>query len=441
MKGKPAMSRLERLIQELCPNGVECIKLSELGTLYGGLTNKTKADFHNGNTKFVTYMNVFTNIAIDLNSLGTVKVHSTERQNEVRYGDILFTGSSETLDECGMSSVVTKQLNEALYLNSFCFGFRFFNKELMLPDFSKYLFRSEKIRKQIKNTSSGVTRFNVSKKKMENVVVPIPPIKIQAEIVRILDSFTELNAELAEKLNTELNARKKQYEYYRDSLMAFNNASGVRSKKLEELIARYCHDKVPFLTLNNCVEQVTNIKWSDTNDKHYKYIDLSSVNRNLCTITETQVINAVNAPSRAQQIVKTGDVLLGTTRPMLKRYCLISPEFNGHICSTGFCVLRAKKDVIMQKWLYYQISSTSFFAHVAKFQKGTSYPSISDYNVKSYKIPVPPMEIQAEIVSILERFDALCSDISSVLPAEIEARRKQYEYYRDRLLDFKEARP
>ena len=211
------MTELERLIEEYCPNGVEYKTLGELGTFYGGLSGKSKDDFVDGNAKFITYMNVFSNIELNLDTKDAVQIGANEKQNTIEYGDVLFTGSSETPDECGMSSVLTKHTEEKLYLNSFCFGFRFYDKELILPGFSKYLFRSEALRKQIKKTASGVTRLNVSKKKMEKITIPIPPVEVQREIVRILDNFAELTAELT----TELTARKKQYEYYRDTLLTF----------------------------------------------------------------------------------------------------------------------------------------------------------------------------------------------------------------------------
>lgn len=159
------MNKLEQLIQELCPDGVSYKSLGELGYFYGGLSGKCKDDFTNGNAKLITYMNVYTNIAIDIEISDLVKIGENEKQNTVQYGDILFTGSSETLDECGMSSVLTKKIDDKLYLNSFCFGFRLKDRNLLLPDFSKYLFRSNEVRKQIKRTANGVTRFNVSKKR------------------------------------------------------------------------------------------------------------------------------------------------------------------------------------------------------------------------------------------------------------------------------------
>lgn len=212
------MNKIDKLIKELCLNGVEWKELGEIGTLYGGLSGKSKKDFENGNAKFVTYMNVFSNISINTDIDSFVKIGENENQNTIELGDVIFTGSSETPDECGMSSVLTEEVEEPLYLNSFCFGFRLNDKNLLLPDFSKYLFREEKIRKQIIKTANGVTRFNISKKRFEKILIPLPPLPIQEEIVRILDKFIALEAEL----QAELEARRKQYEYYREKLLTFS---------------------------------------------------------------------------------------------------------------------------------------------------------------------------------------------------------------------------
>ena len=110
------MSNLEELKNKLCPNGVEFRKLGEIGTFYGGLSGKNKYDFINGNAKFISYKNVFNNSEIDLNINDTVKVNETEAQNTIKYADILFTGSSETLEESGISSVVTSEPQENYYL-------------------------------------------------------------------------------------------------------------------------------------------------------------------------------------------------------------------------------------------------------------------------------------------------------------------------------------
>lgn len=202
---------------------------------------------------------------------------------------------------------------------------------------------------------------------------------------------------------------------------------------LEELIEKLCPDGVEYKEINDCTIKVQNIKWKSYVGEDKQYIDLSSVDRERNIITETQNINADTAPSRAQQIVMKDDIILGTTRPMLKRYCIIPEKYDGEICSTGFCVLRAKTDIINPRWLYHNITTKKFFAYVEKNQQGASYPAISDTIVKAFKLPVPPLEVQREIVRILDNFTFLTAE----LVAELAARQKQYEYYRDLLLTFK----
>ena len=205
--------------------------------------------------------------------------------------------------------------------------------------------------------------------------------------------------------------------------------------KLEELIARLCPDGVEYKKLCDCVKSISNINWNKA-EGQYRYIDLSSVDRDKHCILETQVVNADNAPSRAKQIILKDDVLVGTTRPLLKRYCIIPDDYDNNICSTGFCVLRAEKSIVLPRWIYHNVSSNDFFAHVELFQKGASYPAISDKELKEYKLPVPPLEVQREIVHILDSFTFLTAELA----AELAARQKQYEFYRDELLNTDENR-
>lgn len=195
--------------------------MSELGSFYGGLTGKSKTDFQQGNAKFITYMNIYNNIALNINIEDRVKVAKDEKQNRIEFGDVLFTGSSETPDECGMSSVLTRQVDEPLYLNSFCFGFRLNDKTIYNPDFLKHLLRSKSIRDQIKKTANGVTRFNVSKKLFGRIKLPIPTIEDQNKIAAILDKFEFLVRDLTQGLPAEIVAVQEQYEYYRNRLLSF----------------------------------------------------------------------------------------------------------------------------------------------------------------------------------------------------------------------------
>ena len=143
------MSQIEDLIARYCPEGVEFKTLGEMGTLYGGLTGKSKADFTpDGNARFLSYVAVFNNLIAQVGA-DRVTMGPGERQEWIRRGDVLFTASSENSHDVGMSSAVTDEPSEPVYLNSFCFGFRPHDLRALDPEFSKYLFRSDGVRRQI----------------------------------------------------------------------------------------------------------------------------------------------------------------------------------------------------------------------------------------------------------------------------------------------------
>ena len=193
-----------------------------MGAFYGGLSGKTKEDFKDGNAKYITYLNIGCNPALRFDILETVKVGPNERQNTIQYGDALFTGSSETPDECAMSSVVTEQPTENIYLNSFCFGFRFNSLDGICPAFYKHYFRCDAFRNAVRRTANGTTRFNVSKKEFAKLSIPIPPIAEQKRIADILDKFEKLISSMEDGIPAEQAAQQKRYEYYRDLLLTFD---------------------------------------------------------------------------------------------------------------------------------------------------------------------------------------------------------------------------
>jgi type I restriction enzyme S subunit len=148
------MSKIDELLQQYCPNGVKYKTLGEMGSFYGGITGKSKEDFVDGNATFITYRNVYSNPALNVFPSDKVRISETENQRTLQYGDVIFTGSSETPDECGISSVVTEEVNDDLYLNSFCFFFRFDDLSNINPEFMKHLFRSNDLRYEIGKVTS-----------------------------------------------------------------------------------------------------------------------------------------------------------------------------------------------------------------------------------------------------------------------------------------------
>ncbi|KUO48827.1 MAG: hypothetical protein APF76_18280 [Desulfitibacter sp. BRH_c19] len=164
-------------------------KLRELGFTYNGLTGKNGDDFGEGKP-YIPYKNVFNNLRIDLDYLDHVRIDKKENQNKVKYGDVIFTTSSETPEDVGMSSVLLNKTGE-LYLNSFCFGYRLNSLKLVLPDFVCYLLRGYRFRKIISKLAQGSTRYNLSKNSVLNISIPIPGVEEQQKIASILSSVDE----------------------------------------------------------------------------------------------------------------------------------------------------------------------------------------------------------------------------------------------------------
>jgi len=408
------MNRIEKLIQKYSTKGVENKELREIGYLYGGLTGKSKSDFIDGNAKFITYMNVFTNIEVKTDIDTFVKIGNKEKQNKIEYGDVLFTGSSETPDECGMSSVLTVKTDEPLYLNSFCFGLRLYHKDLLLPGFLKYLFRDDEIRKQINKTANGVTRFNISKKLFEKIKIPIPPLPVQQEIVNILDKFTQLE----EELNAELEARRKQYDFYLNQLME-SEGKDVEWKTLGEI----CEFKYGFTDKAQVEGDVRFIRITDINEKgklsdnEYKYIDLTA---------ESQ-----------KYILSKGDILIARTGATFGKTMLFNKDYPAVYASFLIRIKFIDKNITPSYYWHFS-QSNLYWDQANVLVGGGAQPQFNANALKSVQIPIPPISEQERIVSILDKFDALVNDTKISIPAEIEARRKQYAYYRNKLLTFGE---
>ena len=419
------MSKLQELIQELCPDGVEYKTLGELGKFYGGITGKSKEDFTDGNAKFITYKNVYSNPELDLDVDDKVKIGDDENQRTLEYGDVIFTGSSETPDECGISSVLTQQTDEKLYLNSFCFFFRFDDTSIMLPDFSKHLFRSSELRYQIIKTANGVTRFNVSKKLMEQVQLPVPPLEVQREIVRILDSFTLLTSKLTSELTSELTARKKQYEYYHNALMDFTDRD-VQYKSVGELFE-----------IKNGLN-----KEKDAFGKGQPIINFTDVyNKRWLAKGSFKGLVDVTEEEIKRYSAKKGDVFFTRTSETKEDIGMSSTliEDIPNCVFSGF-VLRARPitDLLLPKFCSYYFSTNKVRDTIVRYAAFTTRATTTGPKLSKIMVPILSIEEQQRIVDILDRFDSLCNSISEVLPAEIEAREKQYEFYRDKLLLFKE---
>lgn len=265
--------------------------------------------------------------------------------------------------------------------------------------------------KENANKSGGLSIIGIKKLSSYKFPIPCPDnpeksLAIQSEIVRILDKFTALTAELA----AELAARKKQYNYYRDQLLSFDE-NEVEWKALGE-IAAYSKSRISFdkLDENNYVG-VDNLLQNRAGKMQSNYVPTSG------NLTE----------------FREGDILIGNIRPYLKKIWQADSTggTNGDVL-----VIRSCHESILPRYLYQILADENFFEYNMQHAKGAKMPRGNKDAIMKYRLPIPSLNEQTRIVSVLDKFDTLTNSISEGLPREIELRQKQYEYYRDLLFSF-----
>ena len=386
------------------------VRLKEFGTFYSGLSGKSKSDFSEGNALLVTYRNIFNNPVLNPAIKDTVVVGKDEKQNEVLWGDILITGSSETPADAGMSSVVLFNPQEKMYLNSFCFGFRLNDMNEALPSYIGHLLRSTSIRAAISKTAFGVTRFNVNRMRFADIEIPLPPLNIQKEIVSILDSFTSLIG----KMKQEVEMRKKQMEYYREKLMA--PQTNWKIKTLGE---------IGTFTRGNGLQK------SDFRVKGFPCVHYGQIHTyyNTC-IYKTKSFCEEDLAKKLQK-ASYGDLLIATTSEDVKACCKAAVWFGtGDVAYSGdSCCYSHDQD---PKYMAYLFQTEMFAKQKQKAATGAKVIRVSGESMASFSFAFPPLVQQRQIASILDTFETYISKLEKM----IELRQKQYEYYREKLLTF-----
>lgn len=252
-----------------------------------------------------------------------------------------------------------------------------------------------------------------------DTIIPLPPLAVQQEIVRILDSFTELTAELNKKLTAELTARRKQYEHYRDELLTFG----------DDVL------KIPLCKLFNTRNGYTPSKtesefWSNGTVPWFRMEDIRENGRILDHAIQSVSSKAVKGkPFPANSIIVATSATIG-------EHALLTVESLANQRFTYLMVKDEYKEKVNIKYLFYYCFLLDKYC-LSCLNQG-NFASVDMTKFNKFLFAVPSIEDQNHIVAQLDRFNALCNDLTSGLPAEIAARQKQYEYYRDKLLTFKE---
>lgn len=408
------MKNLETLIQELCPDGVEFVKLGDvIQSINTGLNPRRFFSLNtpDANNFYVTIREmkngriVFNN---DTDKINDEALKLCNNRSNLERGDVLFSGTGTI----GQIVVLEENPNnwnikEGLYALKPI-------QERIISKFLAYVLRSTQIRKMFLKKALGGTVKSVPMKVLSNIEIPLPPIEVQTEIVRILDKFTSLEAEL----EAELDCRKRQYEYYRDKLLSFDNEGGqeVEWKKMSEVCEiydgthqtpKYQSGGIPFIS----VENIKDIYGSN------KYISLEDY--------ESYKIKP-----------KVGDVFM--TRIGSIGVCAVFTKQADIAYYVSLALLRPNKEILDSRYLKHFIECAIGRKELGKRILHNAVPiKINKSDIGKVKLLIPSLEEQHRIVSILDRFESLTTSLQSGLPAEIAARRQQYEYYRDKLLTFK----
>ena len=393
------MSRLEELIQQLCPDGVEYKAIKEEYQRLKG-TPITAA-------KMKEIARSDGEVRVFAGGKTVIDAHEKDIPNaNIIYVPAVLVQSRGVIDAIYYEKPFTFKNEMWAYTHP----------EKTSVKFLYYVLKSNM--GKFRDAASGMGSLpQISLSVTEDFRIPLPPLPVQQEIVRILDTLTELTAELNEKLTAELTARKKQYEYYRDELLTKSNAPKV---ELRRVVKKSCSGATPAKGHGEYYENGT-IPWLRTQDVRFNEIyDIGSYITEVAVketaakwIPENCVIVAISGAS-------AGRCAINKIRTTTNQHCLNMEIDN----------LKA-----LYKYVYYCVSSQ--YQELLSRKQGAR-GDLNSSLILGMQIPVPSLEEQHRIVSILDRFDALCNDLTSGLPAEIAARQKQYEYYRDKLLTFKE---
>ena len=393
-------SKLQDLINRLCPNGVEYRRLGEIATDVfrgGGILRNQVTET---GVPCVRYGEIYTTYGIWFDEcVSHTKLEYIQSPKYFEHGDILFAITGESVEEIAKSTAYTG------HERCLAGGDIVVLKHKQNPKYLAYALSTSGAQEQ---KSKGKVKSKVvhsSVPAIKDILIPVPPLEVQSEIVQILDNFAELTAELT----AELEKRKKQYEHYRRALLC-----GVESSEL-----RFESSAWPMVKLGDVCEIGTGSSNTDEqlDEGLYPFFVRSQEVRwkNEYEFDEASVITSGDG-------VGVGKIY----HYVEGKYALHQRAYRIHPTDTR----------LTARFLFYYMK-TGFLAYINKSAFQSSVTSIRKPMLRNFPIPLPPLAEQRRIVSILDRFDRLCNDLTSGLPAEIAARKKQYAYYRDKLLELR----
>jgi type I restriction enzyme S subunit len=404
------VSRVDELVAALCPAGVGSKALGDIGSIMRG-RRFVKADMVESGTPCIHYGELYTTYAT-----WATEAHSfldpalASRLRVAEPGDVIFVSTGETVEDIGKA--VAWLGAENVVIHDALYSFR----SSLDPKYVAYFSQTREFHTQIRRNISSSKVSAISPKNLAKVRIPAPPLEIQREVVRILDRFAELEAEVEAELEAELDSRQRQLAYYRELLLDFSNRE-VRWVPLRELVT--------FIS----------------GKPHERFVDPEGA-------VALMTSRFISTQGRSARYVRPMDVLSAATRDDIA--LVMSDLPNGRALARAFyvdasgryaanqrvCLLRTTDPGLLPRFLYYAVDRN---AQLLAFDNRLDQTHLSKSQILDIRMPVPEIADQRRIVSTLDEFSALVSGLAIGLPAEVAARRKQYQFYRDRLLTFEEA--
>ncbi|WP_024950424.1 restriction endonuclease subunit S [Helicobacter pylori] len=419
------MHKIERLLQTLAPKGVEFKTLEEVFEIKNGYTpSKNNPEFwEKGTIPWFRMEDIRENGRILKDSIQHITPKALKNKKLFPKNSIIIS-TTATIGEHALLIV------DSLANQQFTFLSKKANCNLAL-DMKFFFYQCFLLGEWCKKNTNVSGFASVDMTAFKKYKFPIPPLEIQQEIVKILDAFTELNTEL----NTELKARKKQYEYYQNMLLDFKDINSNHKdakerlaqkpypKRLQTLLQTLAPKGVEFRKLG---EVINIIKGKQLNKELLlDYGEYPVMNGG---IYASGYWNEYNT-DYPKIIISQGGASAGYVNYMTSKF------WAGAHCYA----IELNSEKLNYKFLYYFLKNSQTI--LMKSQFGAGIPALNKADIETLTIPIPPLEIQQEIVKILDQFLALTTDLLAGIPAEIEARKKQYEYYREKLLAFKPLTP
>lgn len=399
------MSKLDELISKLCPSGVPYLSIGEIAVdIYRGAGIK-RDEVTDSGIPCVRYGEIYTTYDgwFDV-CVSHTQVEYVKSPKYFEYGDILFAITGESVED------IAKSIAYVGHEKCLAGGDIVVLKHNQNPKYLSYVLSTENARMQ---KSRGKVKSKVvhsSVPSIKEIVVPIPPLEIQEEIVRLLDEFYKVSGELVDKIDAEYEAREKQYAYYKEKLFMFDDVDYISLDEIMDFRNGKGHEK-SIVPKGKYV--VVNSKFISTNASVKKYSD-----EQISPLYRDDILLVMSDLPNGRALARTFLVCEDDKYTLNQRICAVTVK---------------DKSKYSTKFLYYFLDRNPQFL---QYDNGVDQTNLKKSDILGIKIPVIPIGEQMKIVGILEKYFDLYSGMSEELAEEKNNRKKQYEYYRDQLLTF-----